>query len=150
MWLLELSGNGVVVGVWSVGKKSAFEVLLTLRHLKVSLNPSARCRQSVNLADSAFGVITKPQEELLENRIDMRLLPWGRKDSCPGALPACLYHKTLSAGLTLSGLIHTPREGRACCLAMLLTLSLKLPQPSVWGQVTPCPGPCNHSLLCHS
>lgn len=90
--------------MWSVGKnsgKSAFEVLLTRRCLKMSLNPSARSSQSKNLAGSVFGLITNPQDEFLENRGDMKPPP--NKDDHPGALPACLYHNALSLGLTLCG-----------------------------------------------
>lgn len=72
----------------------------------------------MNLADFVLGWITNPQEEFLENRVGMRPLPQGHKDSHPGlCLP--VFIKALSPGLTLSGLRFALREGSYRWLAMI-------------------------------
>lgn len=96
-------------------EKSASEVLRTRGHLKIGLNPSAKSGQPTNLVDFVFGLMTDPQEELLENRAGVAFPhPWGHKNSFPGALlPGALFlSQGLSPGVALSGLIPTPQWAR--------------------------------------
>lgn len=89
----------------------------------------------MNLADFVFGLITNPQEEVLENRVGMRPPPQGHRTATWGSV--CL---SSSQGLVLridSVWSQTLSQGRERLLPCHdLALSLRLPQPSGWGGAT--------------
>lgn len=115
--------------------------------MKIGLNPSAGSGQPTNLADFDFGLMTDPQEELLDNRGGVAFPhPWGHKSSFPGA---CFYHKARPQEwlCLVSYPLPGGLEGR---LLPCSDFELELPTASGLGLSDPiCLSPCKFSEFSH-